>query len=789
MMMNNHTSQRNLGSIFSVGLMFVILWLLLAPIQLGGQVAYVIVSGNSMEPEFHQGDLVIARAYPSYQVGDAVVYLHPDGGHVFHRIIQKEGGIFSFQGDNNTFIDFNQLGQDAIVGKLWLHIPFGGNIISLLRTPRNMTLLVMAIMFSFFKSSKSKQNRKSKNRQHNKMKAEKSNPKTPISNRMEGVVIFGAISIGALILGLFAFSRPVQSIESDDIYYDHIGVLLYQASDDQDIYDTDLVQTGEPVFLQLTCDLQVYFGYQLDSSSMMPAEADQFTGTYHVTAQISDPNGWNRSLELAPLTDFTSTGFSAGMNLDLCHVGELITEMEEKTGTKNNWYSLAIYPEVTIIGSIAERSIDDRFAPQINFEVNQSLMRIARDIEEDPNENLASIQKGVLPGIRYKLNNLSVVGLLIPVITARWISIVALVVGITGVLWLGLPLYQEWRRGDASRIRVQYDPVLVDVQPGSISPNGQAVPVESFQDLAKLSERYGAMILYETNGKDHKYWVQDGDVMYEYTIAASDGKLETQNESAFNQEIIDAIAFDEFQLFYQPIVSTKNGQVIVMEALLRWFHHEEGLIFPSEFISKAEEAGLVGLIDNWVIEQVCNQLAKWQDEYLQPVTVSVNLSPSRLLDSDFADWISKTIKTSGCKPDYLQLELNRVNRIVNDKTALKNMDRLIKMGIRLAIDNFGAMNSNQIDAITSVPISSLKMDRSLTQRSLKDARDSRLLGAVIQIAQALNLQLVAEGIETQEQFELLCQQGINAAQGYFTGRPMPVNDVNAMLIGDEVPRE
>jgi len=344
--------------------------------------------------------------------------------------------------------------------------------------------------------------------------------------------------------------------------------------------------------------MQFNFGYQVATSAINSSEADQFSGSYRFVARVSDPNGWNRLIPLTPVTEFQGIDFTKSMNLDLCFVRAMIVEMEEKTGTKNNWYSLSIHPEIEVSGEISGRQISEKFTPQVDFEVSELLMRLPNNDDGAANKGyLAFSKQGTLPASKTVVNTLNLFGLVIPVTTVRMLSSTILGACFIGILWMGWPLYQEWKRGDASRIRVQYETMLVDVQPGSISPNGHAVPVDSFDDLAKLAERYGAMILCETTGDLNKYWVQDGDVLYEYALKQDVQSQVLVGEGSPRQAISDAVSSDEFQLFFQPIVSTLDGKIEAFEALLRWFHPENGVIYPAEFIDQAEEQGMLVLID------------------------------------------------------------------------------------------------------------------------------------------------------------------------------------------------
>jgi len=759
------------------------LWFLFAPIQVGGSVAYVMVSGNSMEPKYHFGDLIVVRAGQKYQVGEAVVYQHPEEGHIFHRIIGREGGKFLLQGDNNSWIDSHQPSSNEIVGKLWLYLPFGGTIIGYLREPINMTLLTVVMVIAITVSPQKKQSKNSKHKKkQKKQKTMDREINNSIGQNMEGLIVSSAIALGALVIGIIAFVRPVEKLVDDNVEYKHLGILIYQAPDSEDIYDADEIQTGEPVFLNMTCDVQLFYSYQLDSGYLHPDEAASNFGSYRVTARVSDPNGWNRTIGLLPLTEFAGSGFTAGMNMDLCHIRDLITQMEEKTATNNNWYDLTLLPEVYIVGSVVGRPMEDSFAPQIEFEIDENLMRLPISREDVGLEALTPIETGMIPGARMAQNVLNIFGLKILIAAARWISSVALGLALIGVFVFGWPIFREWRSGDASRIRVQYNPVLVDVESGNLATNGQVVSVASFDDLAKLADRYGAIILSETNGTSNKYCVQDGDVIYEYVLKSGETDLVLPGVSSLHQAMMNALELEEFQLYYQPIVSTEDNHIIAAEALLRWFHPEKGLIFPAEFISVAEERGMMDLIDNWVIRKACQQLKSWTDEEILPVVISVNVSPQRFVQQDFADWVTETIREIGCDARYLQFEINRANSIVGEAFALSHFGTLQKLGVRLAIDNFAASTSNQVDSMTRLPLNSLKIDRTLVNQIFQSPEDTRLVSAVVKMAQSLELHIVAEGVETPDQMAFLRDHQIDAAQGYLTGHPMPENDITPMLI-------
>jgi EAL domain-containing protein (putative c-di-GMP-specific phosphodiesterase class I) len=186
-------------------------------------------------------------------------------------------------------------------------------------------------------------------------------------------------------------------------------------------------------------------------------------------------------------------------------------------------------------------------------------------------------------------------------------------------------------------------------------------------------------------------------------------------------------------------------------------------------------------IDRWVIEKACQQIEAWQDAGLPIAPIWVNVSPQRFLEKSFPGWLAKTIERYDCEPRYLHLEVNRANEILNQEVALERSKQIKQIGVDLVIDNFTASQSNQIAAFTRLPISKLKIDYRLTHRVLQNPDDTRLVASIIQMAKPLGIDVIAEGVETQDQLDFLREQQIDAVQGFFTGRPMPADEANSFL--------
>ncbi len=239
-----------------------------------------------------------------------------------------------------------------------------------------------------------------------------------------------------------------------------------------------------------------------------------------------------------------------------------------------------------------------------------------------------------------------------------------------------------------------------------------------------------------------------------------------------------------FQLHYQPLIDIKTGQLKSLEALVRWQHPTLGTIPPLQFIPLAEETGLIIPLGAWVLETACRQAKAWQDEYGITSTISVNLSLKQLRQPDFVDSVLQTLEQTGLASKYLELEITE-SYLMEDVTMLSKLEQLRSAGIGLAIDDFGTGYSS-LAHLRHFPVNTLKVDRSFTQSltSLKQEAkgDAFIVEAVIGMARALQLNVVAEGIETKEQLERLRELGCDLGQGYYFSKPMPIEKVAEFLM-------
>jgi diguanylate cyclase (GGDEF)-like protein len=243
-----------------------------------------------------------------------------------------------------------------------------------------------------------------------------------------------------------------------------------------------------------------------------------------------------------------------------------------------------------------------------------------------------------------------------------------------------------------------------------------------------------------------------------------------------------ALQRDELELHYQPIVSIPEGTVVVLEALLRWRHPERGLLPPAAFIPVAEESRLIVPIGRWVLEQACREAARWQqrDPDAPPVGVAVNLSPRQLGSPDLLGDIKGALGASGIEASTLRLELTE-NTLLEDTEAVEaSLESLRALGTRLVLDDFG-IGFSSLGYLKRLPLSAIKLDRSFVEHLTRDSDDAAIVQAVSHMAEALGINVVAEGVETEDQLRAVEELGCGYAQGYFFARPAPADELESVL--------
>jgi len=264
--------------------------------------------------------------------------------------------------------------------------------------------------------------------------------------------------------------------------------------------------------------------------------------------------------------------------------------------------------------------------------------------------------------------------------------------------------------------------------------------------------------------------------LYEAAMA-SDASAQVQ----LAQDLRGAAERGELRLHYQPKLRAASGQLQGVEALLRWQHPELGAISPGVFIPVAERFGLIGALGHWVIDEATRQLAQWQAQGLV-LEVAINLSALQLRQDDLVPRIRNALERHQLAPGQLLCEITESTMMENLQADRRSLDALRALGVRLAIDDFGTGYSS-LACLRQLPVQELKIDRSLVQDVARDAHAHAVLAAVVQLAHALGLQVVAEGVELAEQRQALQALGCDLLQGYLLARPMPAEALVAWASG------
>lgn len=249
-------------------------------------------------------------------------------------------------------------------------------------------------------------------------------------------------------------------------------------------------------------------------------------------------------------------------------------------------------------------------------------------------------------------------------------------------------------------------------------------------------------------------------------------------------EIGDAIRHGEMELYYQPKIGIKSGDIVGAEALMRWNHKTQGLIMPGEFIHIAEEMGIITKLDEWGMMQACIQNRMWQEKGYAPIKVSVNMSQAQLYQTDVVSSVRNVLAESGISPECLEVELTETMAIMDIDRTVSILNSLKKLGVSISMDDFGTGYSS-LSSLKILPIDLLKIDRSLVIdiESSKTARS--IAKAIVEMSKAMDLTVLAEGVETEGQRDILGELGCDIVQGFLYSRPQPAAFIEkAFLIPD-----
>jgi diguanylate cyclase (GGDEF)-like protein len=266
----------------------------------------------------------------------------------------------------------------------------------------------------------------------------------------------------------------------------------------------------------------------------------------------------------------------------------------------------------------------------------------------------------------------------------------------------------------------------------------------------------------------------------EYRFYTADMHAKASKRFELETSLRHAIDNEEFLLHYQPRVAISGLEIVGLEALVRWHHPKLGLVPPGDFIPLAEETGLILPIGEWVLREACRQNREWQDQGFSRMRIGVNISARQFQQQHLSETVVRILEESNLEPRFLELELTESSIMSNADATIEVLSKLQSMGVAISVDDFGTGFSS-LSYLKRLPIDSLKVDQSFVRELATDPDDAALVMAIVNLAHALRLRVVAEGVETQEQLRFLRLLRCDEIQGYLISRPLPVDGIQELL--------
>lgn len=270
----------------------------------------------------------------------------------------------------------------------------------------------------------------------------------------------------------------------------------------------------------------------------------------------------------------------------------------------------------------------------------------------------------------------------------------------------------------------------------------------------------------------------DGTRVSEFTPDMESRMVENE---MLRSEMLDALRLGQFELYYQPKVSFKTGDILGAEALIRWHHPVKGFVPPCDFIPLAEQFGIITKIDEWGLITACKQCKQWQNMGLPPIKVSVNMSQAQFLRTDVYASVTRALAETGLEPKYLEIEVTETMAMTDVDRTVEVLEKIHDLGVSISMDDFGTGYSS-LASLKTIPFDVLKIDRSLVCDLSDNDTSRRITGAIVAMGKALRMVVLAEGVETNEQSKLLGEIGCDLAQGYYFSKPLPASEIETMLI-------
>lgn len=482
----------------------ILLWLTLAPQKIGGQAAYILVRGTSMLPNYKTDDLVAVRHQREYAIGDVVAYQHRELGVVFHRIIDIDGIHFVLQGDNNDFLDLYRPKANEIIGIEWFHLPTAGRTLQQIReNPMLLALLAGGMaFFAFMGSSRALFFIPARSSRQGKRRSIPMLEKNQQREEWLSLIFFIAILFS---LGIwFTYHRPLTITTQARTDYEQQILFNYSAMAEGNVYDAAIIAAGEPVFRRLSDSISLSINYQL-----LADQISEVSGTYHLYAELSDVNGWKRTIELDPVTVFEGGSADLFATLSFSELQAIIDMVQTQTGVERAHYNLRIVPVFTLDGLLGGQPIHDEFSAELAFDLSELELRALLDPTEEGN-GLIKRKNGTLIQPVPTANTISVLSYELPISGLRQVSLIGFTLS---CLFLGGLLYAGMREqggNSAEKLKAHFGDLLIISQTDPFTLSTSRIHLESSNDLLRIAQQSGQAILHYQS----LFTVFDGQVLY-----------------------------------------------------------------------------------------------------------------------------------------------------------------------------------------------------------------------------------------------------------------------------------
>ena len=483
----------------------VVLWLLLAPQQIGGQVAYILVRGISMQPNFNQDDLVVVRRSDVYEVGDVVAFHHKGIGTVIHRIIDTDGERFILQGDNNEDPDSYFPDNSEIIGLEWVHLPGIGKTMQQIRaTPSTLAIFVGVMVFvGFFSIGVGVMPAaESPGKGFNREGTEVTYYQYHQREEWFSLIVFMTVlfAIGAWVV----HQRPIERGSFNRIDYTQRVNFTYSAVAQGDVYDTKIVTSGEPIFRQLSDSVTVSVRYQL-----LAEQLDALSGSYELHAELRDRNGWKRTFDLLPQTTFDESTVDMAATISFAELQAIIANVQEQTGVERSFYQLRILPTFAVDGLVSNEPFADAFSAELIFEMSELEIRAILD----PSDEGAGLQFSEIGNVQRPItvpNTMSFLSNEFSIVKLRQVTLIATGLGLLLIVGFLIDGWR-WRRKvlNGQQPKPQHELVIsAESDPLALSTN--RIPLNTFEDLVRVAQHSGEVILEH----QQRFAVHTGTVLY-----------------------------------------------------------------------------------------------------------------------------------------------------------------------------------------------------------------------------------------------------------------------------------